>query len=329
MDSKNIGISRRNLLQSGAAVAVATTLGTTGEALAQDQDFVVEGRDLRKDKRPVLHPDGPKFGAYDPYGDFSDDKRLVTEHLFLPWEDVELGGLTEADTYALARNRKILVTIEPWSWAINWNVSPNELRDLILSGQRDANMRAILQILQGFKSPVTIRWGQEMENPFNRFTWANWAPEDYIAAYQRMTGIVREMLPSAKMMWSPRGEKNLQDYFPGDEHVDLIGLTVLGYEKYDEVAFGGPRTFAESLKQGYELSAGYGKDIWIPDGAYEGSLPYLKQWVEDFTKNYPEYPQLKEVIYFNDKEVWEWPHGLGLPDWRVVRGRPSYPVRGR
>lgn len=321
-------ISRRDLLRSGAAASVAAAVSVPSGASAQDGDYVVEGRDLTKDKRPVLHPDGPKFGAYDPYGDFSDDRRLVTEHLFLPWEDVELGGLPAADTYALARNRKILVTIEPWSWAIDWNVRSNQLRDLILSGQRDNNMRAILKVLQGFKSPVTIRWAQEMENPFNRFTWAGWAPEDYIEGYRRMAGIVREMLPSAKMMWSPRGERNLQDYFPGDEHTDLIGLTVLGYDRYDKAAFGGPRFFEEALKQGYDLTVGYGKDIWIPDGAYEGELAYIKRWVEEFTRKYPEYPQLKEVIYFNDKEVWEWPYGLGLPDWRVVRGRPTYSARG-
>ncbi|WP_321343329.1 glycosyl hydrolase family 5 [Breoghania sp.] len=329
MKTETKSISRRGLLQSGAVAVAAATLGGQGEALAQEGDYIVEGRDLRKDKRPVIHADGTKFGAYDPYGDFSDDSRLVTEHLFLPWEDVELGGLSEADAYAQARNRKILVTIEPWSWAIDWNVSPGDLRNQILGGERDANMRAILDILKGFKSPVTIRWGQEMENPFNRFTWAGWAPDDYITAYRRMTGIVREMMPSAKMMWSPRGEKNLQDYYPGDEYADLIGLTVLGFDKYDEIAYGGPRYFAEGVKQGYELSAGYGKPIWIPDGAYEGALPYLDRWVKEFTVKYPEYPLLEEVIYFNDKEVWEWPHGLGLPDWRVVRGRPNYPVRGR
>ncbi len=30
------------------------------------------------------------FGVYDPDGDFSDDSKVVVEHLFLPWEDVYL-----------------------------------------------------------------------------------------------------------------------------------------------------------------------------------------------------------------------------------------------
>ncbi len=47
------------------------------------------------------------FGAYDPGGDFADDPVPVIEHLFLPWEDVFLPSLNDADAYALARNRAL------------------------------------------------------------------------------------------------------------------------------------------------------------------------------------------------------------------------------
>ena len=55
------------------------------------------------------------FGAYDPGGDFTDDPEPVIEHLFLPWEDVYLPSLNDADAYALERNRALLVTLEPWT----------------------------------------------------------------------------------------------------------------------------------------------------------------------------------------------------------------------
>jgi len=25
------------------------------------------------------------------------------------------------------------------------------------------------------------------------------------------------------------------------------------------------------------------------------------------------------VVYFNDREIYDWPQGYGRPDWRVVR----------
>lgn len=55
----------------------------------------------------------PPFGAYDPGGDFTSDKDVVIEHLFLPWEDVYLPSLTDADAYAMERNRALLITLEP------------------------------------------------------------------------------------------------------------------------------------------------------------------------------------------------------------------------
>ena len=37
-------------------------------------------------------------------------------------------------------------------WALDWNVTEAELRDLILGGQRDENMRAILRAVSDFRS---------------------------------------------------------------------------------------------------------------------------------------------------------------------------------
>ncbi len=326
MRKSSDGFSRRAILGTSLAAASVVPALSMRPAFAQTPPA---GRDLTKDKRPVIHPDGPKFGVYDPWGDFKDEKGVSTEHLFLPWEDVDLSTLPQADAYAFARGRKIMITIEPWSWAKEWNVSRAELSHLILTGQRDDNMRAILKVAAAFKSPVTIRWAQEMENPYGRFTWSNWKPEDYIAAFKRMVGITREMLPKAHIMWSPRGQKNLVHYYPGAQYVDLVGLTVFGYDKFDVMQFGGPRTFAESVKQGYDLTVGYGKPIWVAELGYEGATDYLAKWVEDVTARNPQFPHLEEVVYFNDKEVWPWPHNLGYPDWRVVRGQGAlYPLRG-
>lgn len=316
-------ISRRGALAGAGAALSGAVLGT-GSARAQTG---LPGRDLLRDKRPVIHAAGPKLGAYDPYGDFADERRIATEHLFLPWEDIELESLGAADAYASARGRKILITIEPWSWALDWNVSSDALRRRILEGGYDENLRAILQAVAGFRSPVVIRWAQEMESTTGRFTWQGWAPGAYIEAYRRMAAIVREMLPSAALMWSPRGEENLAAYYPGPDVVEVVGLSVFGLEPFDEIEFGAPRSFAEILAPGYERSVGFGKPIWVAELGYEGGLAYLADWVDSVTRPTEAFPELKEVVYFNDREVHPWPHDLGLPNWRVLRELPNYPVR--
>jgi len=313
--------SRRTVLRRSLAAACALSPLATGMLLAQGR---IEGRD----KRPIIHPDGLKFGTYDPHGDFKNDRNVTTEHIFVPWEDVDLAPLSAADQYAWSRGRNIMITIEPWSWSQEWNVGSTELRNLILSGKRDANMRAMLSVVAGFKSEVTIRWAQEMDHAQGRFKWSNWNASDYIEAYRRMMAIAREMLPRAQLMWSPRGETNLQSYYPGPEYVDIVGLSVFGLDQYDVIEHGKPRTFAEALKQGYDLTVGNGKPIWVAELGYEGALAYVTDWADDVTKAFAEYGALKQVNYFNSREVWPWPHGLGLPNWRVVADQaPASSVR--
>jgi beta-mannanase len=259
------------------------------------------------------------FGSYDPYGDFSADKSASIEELFLPWEDVDLATLPLADAYALQRGRSLLITVEPWTWSKDWRITPPELRDGILSGKYDANMQAICGLVGQMKSPVTIRWAQEMEDKNGRFTWANWAPKDWISAYKREVDICRKAAPAAKYMWSPKGEEGLEKYYPGDDYVDVIGLSVFGLQKKDNDEAGRDRTFAEMLKPGYDRVAGFNKPIVVAELGYVGKQDYVSKWQDDSRKSYAEFPALTSVVYFNQKEVWPWLGGYGLPDWRVTQ----------
>ncbi|WP_425523681.1 glycoside hydrolase family 26 protein [Rhizobium setariae] len=269
------------------------------------------------DKRPVVHTNATKFGAYDPHGDFSAQKDVATEALFLPWEDVELGTLQVADNYAHERNRKLLISIEPWSWNEDWRLSSDQLRRKVLAGDYDANIKAISAIIKTMKSPVIIRWGQEMEDKTGRFSWSDWPAQDYITAYKRVVDQFRADTPSVQVMWSPKGLDGLEKYYPGDSYVDIVGLSVFGLEAYDDKAYGGPKTFAEALEPGYKRVSHYGKPIWVAELGYEGCSDYLQSWMEAATAKNDKFPALKEVVYFNDRDVHPWPFDLGKPNWRV------------
>ena len=143
------------------------------------------------------------FGAYDPGGDFTDDKDVVIEHLFLPWEDVYLPSLTDADAYAMQRNRALLITLEPWTWSRSERNTPQYLRAGIANGTYDENMRSICQVMGGLKSSVTLRWGHEMDDASGQFIWAGWKPDDYISAYLHMNGINSKAGRKTRVMLSP------------------------------------------------------------------------------------------------------------------------------
>ncbi|MFC6488400.1 glycoside hydrolase family 26 protein [Nitratireductor sp. GCM10026969] len=309
---KTIALSIAALMVSAAVVAAPTQprgLPNPDSPTAREPS----------DKRPIITEDSIVFGAYDPHGDFSEDPNSEVEHLFLPWEDVDLSTLSIADAYARERGRSLLITIEPWSWSIDWRLSPEELYRGIANGAYDANMAAICTEISKLESPVVIRWAQEMDEIDNQFTWAHWRPQEYVAAYRRSVTECRKHVKDARFMWSPKGNEGLEAFYPGDEYVDIVGLSVFGYQTYDQGETGRDWTFMERLAPGYERAVGFGKPIWVAELGYEGDRSYVRNWAENVAKPHPQFPELVAVVYFNDREVYPWPKDYGRPDWRVVQ----------
>lgn len=270
------------------------------------------------DNRPVPIEDGIVFGAYDPHGDFETDSNTQIEHLFLPWEDVDLSSLAAADSYALERGRTLLITVEPWTWSQDKHIAPADLRAGIAAGRYNGNIAAICSVVRDFQTPTTLRWAQEMEDTTGRFIWSNWKPEDYVAAYRTFVEECREIAPNVAFMWSPKGEPSLGAYYPGDDVVDVIGLSVFGLQAYDHLRMGHDLTFADLLLPGYTEAVKFGKPIYVAELGYSGDMKYVSDWSETLLESLPQFEELKGVVYFNDRDVIAWPHSLGVPNWRVT-----------
>lgn len=267
---------------------------------------------------PVEVPPGTlPFGVYDPDGDFADKTGVVIEHLFLPWEDVYLPSLNDADAYALARNRALLVTLEPWTWSRSERNTAQYLRRGIERGEYDPNMIAVAEVLATLKSPVTLRFAHEMDDKTGQFIWSDWKPEDYISAYRRMTDLAKKYAPNISLMWSPLGDENMGDYYPGDDYADIVGLTVFGLQAWDQAKYGRNRTFDDIFQPRYERAATYGKPVAVAELGYVGDQAYVDMWKDRVRQEKPEYPSLVGVSYFNQVEVYPWPENFGTPDWRI------------
>ncbi|HDR27762.1 glycoside hydrolase family 26 protein [Rhodovulum sp.] len=282
-----------------AMTALAASLALSGAALAESAP-----------------PGELPFGVYDPDGLFADDPEVTIEHLFLPWEDVFLPSLIEADAYALARGRSILATIEPWTWNRSERNTPEILQQGIASGDYDRYMASICAVLNLFDSPVTVRWAHEMEDESGQFIWADWEPETYIAAYRRMVDVCRAQAPGANYMWSPLGLEDLAEYYPGDDYVDIVGLSVFGLQPWEREILGAEQSFESILAPRYARAEPFGKPVVVAELGYSGSEDYVAKWDSEIRLIYPEFPSLVAVVYFNQKEVYPWPDGYGLPNWR-------------
>jgi endoglucanase len=255
------------------------------------------------------------FGAYDPAGEYTDDSALTVEHVFLPWEDVSLSSLYDADAYALERNRALMITIEPWTWTRDERNTADFLRNGIAQGYYDANMRNICAVIGTLQSPTSVRWAHEMETSEGQFIWSEWNPADYISAYRRMIEICRAEAPDTNFIWSPIGLAGSEAYYPGDDYVDLVGLSIFGFQPYEEATLGRSQTFEEVLTERYDRVKGFGKPVVVAEVGYSGSAAYVADWDSTLRAPRPEMPQLVGVVYFNQVEVYPWPDNFGLPDW--------------
>lgn len=257
------------------------------------------------------------FGAYDPSGDFSEERDFLIEHVFLPWEDVALASLVQADRYAAARNRALLLTLEPWTWSRSERNTPENLQAGIYRGDYDATIKATCDVIGTLKSPVTLRWGHEMDKKNGPFIWSGWSAPDYIRAYRRVTDICRASAPKINLMWSPLGDAGMQAYYPGDAYVDLIGLSVFGLQAWDRALYKRDRSFAEILRPRYARAVAFGKPVVVAELGYSGSAEYVQAWDAQVRSMAKDFPDLVGVVYFNHPEVHAWPGGFGLPDWRI------------
>lgn len=257
------------------------------------------------------------FGVYDPYGTFADDKDVQIEHLFLPWEDLFLASLPAADQYARDRDRDVLVTIEPWTWTRSARNSPDVLIRGISAGDYDGNMAAICDVLGNFESDVTVRWAQEMEDFSGQFIWAKWEPETYVAAYKRMMGLCKAQAPEIRMMWSPLGYDDLEEYYPGDDFVDVVGLSVFGLQDWEKQLLGREQSAADILAPRMERVRQFNKPVMVAEMGFSGDADYVDAWENSIRSLGEAFPELTAVVYFNQTEVYPWPDDFGLPDWRV------------
>src|SRR5215467_1102165 len=263
--------------------------------------------------------EGILMGAYDPYGTFANDAKISIEHIYIPWQDVNLASLNAADKYAHDRARRLLITVEPWTWSRNGKPeTATELHAGIMAGSYDHLIRALCQRSALLTSDVMLRWGHEMDLANNRYPWSAWAPLQYVEAYRHFVDTCRAVARSMHFMWSPRGERGLREYYPGDTYVDSIGLTVFGFQQYEEKLYGRALSLAERLGPSYDLVADYAKDLYIAEFGCHGDNEYLRRCLEEARTAAGKFPGIRGVIYFNEVETYAWPGTNASPDWRIM-----------
>ncbi|KXF75665.1 hypothetical protein ATN84_16890 [Paramesorhizobium deserti] len=260
------------------------------------------------------------LGVYDPHDRFQDSNRPRIEHVFIYWQAIDQAMLAKKMRLAREKGRILMVTVEPYTKAANWRDGGDRLFADIEQGAFDPQIAAVCGATGDFPGDLWIRWGHEMEDPTGRYPWARHDARGYIAAYRKFVDACRKMTPRARFIWSPKGERGLAAYYPGNDYVDMVGVSLWGLEKWDLDQYGRRQGFAETFSEKYRRVERFGKPIVIAELGAAGGKAYRQKWfseISGLSAGRNPFPLLAGIVYFNDKEPYHWPQGYGSPDWRI------------
>ena len=248
-------------------------------------------------------------GAYDNIG-------LITmENRFIAWDKnaISFGETLDA---IQAKKRLPVVTIEPWGLVDGEDYNFKNLQDETYK----TAIKNICKAIEQRGKKVILRWGHEMEQVGSRYPWASNDAEGYKSAYRFFVNTCANETKLVEFMWSPAGQANLINYYPGSEYVDIIGLSTFGYPEYEQKEFGNKLSFEDTFTERYKRVEKYGKDVYLAEFGVAGDEAYQKKWMSNAKKAILDplkYPNLRGIIYFHGGDEKPWVEGINPPNFRL------------
>lgn len=248
-------------------------------------------------------PRGRQFlGVYDP--GVAVTGAVDAEEVFLQWKPASGDEVRTQATRIFQLGRVPVIAIEPYPWDGNRTT----LFPDIVAGRYDVVTRDIAQAVADFSpAPIYIRFAHEMNytgvNP-----WAQGNPAAFIAADRHFASIMRTLAPNAQLIWSPGGDDDSARYYPGDDVVDQIGVTMLAATEWNYV-----HTFAE-LVASHSLPQFHKPTIICELGA---AVPDQSAWVRQIRPVMAQHPEIMGAIYFDAKDPGVFNGPPANPDFRL------------
>lgn len=276
------------------------------------------------------------FGYHDYTGTL--EKSLVPSDIsnyFIPW------GIWHTDRIdaALREDRRLgrltIVTLEPWPWALmdreTW--SEQNARDIqarllndIAEGRHDQPILASLRRLGADPEHlVIVRFMHEMEIQ-DQYPW--WTSDStlYINAYRHVVGLAREHgLENLLWMWSPAGaDPSAQKYWPGDDVVDYVGLSVFATPSWSLNTFSPHESssFGQLLEERLWVTR-YGKPIILAEVGVCDNTRNRVQWLKDALRSLPQFIEIVGWVYFNQPQPNTRKLDIAPPNWSLTREEAS------
>jgi hypothetical protein len=166
---------------------------------------------------------------------------------------------------------------------------------------------------------ILLRFAHEMNGEFHPWSVGvngNTA-EDYVAAWKRVHGILRqESAMQVKLVWSPiehtpHDSATFEEVYPGGEYVDWVAVDTYNWGSVKSHDFDsdwrsmrhmiGPSDTRAGLEGEYDELVAFGKPIMIAETGTHDAPGDKAAWIaQTYGEDIPqEFPEVKAVVYFD------------------------------
>lgn len=252
-------------------------------------------------------------GVYDPANTINSEN-ITHELIYFGWGN-DTKQLHASTTKVIDKGRIPIVTVEPWNMYREKNVLKN-----IAQGSYDNLIDTVCADLVSQQTPIIFRFAHEMDIKKDRYPWSEREPKEYIDAYTHVVLRCKQIDTNKRIsyMWSPSGDDKAPLYYPGNNVVDLIGVSVYSYDTWDNLYLGHTRTFTEIFDSKYERLVSFNKPIWIAEMGVTGTPAEKQTWMKDMKQKAYWYRHLIGYVYFNSIDTPNvWGSDVPTPDWVI------------
>lgn len=299
----------RRLVLVIAVLSVALLVSRSGGPVRDSLDAAFVG--ARRIVAPP--PPCPGFGAYQPQPISSvvrlEDRlgcRFERLRWFQDWVPFDL---------PLARSIVRRGAVPEMSWQPQVRGPDGKLRGVpyreIARGDHDAYLRAFARDVRRLGAPLSIAFAPEMNGDWGVFQLdRDNRPADFVAAHRRLYRLFREEGARVRWVWTPNilfptQTAGYRELYPGDEFVDLLGLdgynwgTTNDWNRWFEF----DRVFGPSLRALAALSR---KPVQLAEVGSAEKGGDKAAWIRTMCRSLARYPQVTEVVWFNEAEKADW-----------------------
>jgi cellulose synthase (UDP-forming) len=188
---------------------------------------------------------------------------------------------------------------------------------MVVDGTLDRDIRALAAVARAHRPQmIYLRWGHEMELS-GLYPWAANNPERYRDAFRHVVDIFRDAgVDNVRWVWSPAGLSSSVNFYPGDDVVDYVGLTILGEASWD-AGFGlPPQDFEQLMRPKYDAVAGLHKPILLCEVGVSGTPERQAGWLAGVKPALAAFDLVRALVYFDAVNSPN-PQIQRRPDWRA------------